>query len=161
MRNQPFLKRALARIVTACLTGALAACAGSPTVADGGDSTVTPRGVPIPDTGMQPGSRYTAVYLAPYPQPSGCDTEACQLLDRMEREGFEAARSGVVSWVAFVTWYYEQRARIYPESDDSLEVNEMRKLQLQLARRLDLNLITEDEWVAQLQAKLAEIRAAR
>lgn len=109
---------------------------------------------------LNPGS-YTAVYLAPYPQASGCTTQACQLLDRMEREGYEAARSGVVSWLNFVRWYYEQRARIYPHSDDSIEVDEMRKLQLQLARRLDLQLITEREWRQQLEAKLASIRAPK
>lgn len=119
------------------------------------------RGVPIPDTQELAGKRYTAVYLAPYPQGSGCETRACRLLDRMEREGYAAARSGTVSWRAFVSWYYEQRAKIYPDSDDSLEVDEMRKLQMKLARQLDLNQISEREWVRELEQKLAAIRAPR
>jgi hypothetical protein len=133
----------------------LVACASG----SGGLGSGTRRGVPIPDTGVSAAGRYTAVYLAPYPQSSGCETPACELLDRMEREGYEAARTGVVSWRAFVQWYYDQRAKVYPDSDDSLEVNEMRKLQLELARQLDWNQITEQEWVAQLEQKLASIRA--
>ena len=129
---------------------ALAACAATPAVAP-----------PTASDAPAVAQGYTAVYLAPYPQPSGCTTQACALLDRMEREGYEAARTGVVSWRRFVEWYYAQRAKIYPDSDDSLEVNDMRKLQLELARQLDLNEITEREWVQRLEDKLAAIRASR
>lgn len=139
---------------TATLALILAACASAPASAPATAS-------PASSTATAANRSYTAVYLAPYPQPSGCTTQACALLDRMEREGYEAARSGVVSWRRFVAWYYEQRAKIYPDSDDSLEVNDMRKLQLELARQLDLNNITEREWVQRLEDKLAAIRAAR
>lgn len=148
--HSPLMRTASAAMVSL----ALAACAASPADAPSTAPLASPR-APAAAQG------YTAVYLAPYPQPSGCTTQACALLDRMEREGYEAARTGVVSWRRFVEWYYAQRAKIYPDSDDSLEVNDMRKLQLELARQLDLNEITEREWVQRLEDKLAAIRAAR
>ena len=103
-------------------------------------------------------SSYSAPTLAAQPQPSNCSTDKCRRLDQIEEKGYAAARNGRVSWVKFVDIFYAERARLFPESNDTFGASELRSYQRMLAEQMDAKKITEAQWVYYIEKKTGEIK---
>lgn len=98
----------------------------------------------------------TSFTLAEYPTNSGCPSSACKRMDAIEAKGYELARSGKISWVKFVTAFYSERDKLFPNASDTSDTKEYIALQRVLAEQMDAGKITEAQWVYLLQSKKNE-----
>lgn len=101
----------------------------------------------------------TAPTLASAPTSSGCYDQKCQTLDAIEARGYELARAGKISWTQLVDKFYQVRAQLYPNSNDSHGAGEIRAYQRTLAEQMDAKRITEAQWAYLIENQLAAIRS--
>lgn len=102
---------------------------------------------------------YTAGTLAGSPTPSpNCSDAKCKRLDALEAKGYEMARANKIKWVQFVDAFYSERAKLYPDSDDSRGASEIRAYQRALAEQMDNGKITESQWSYLIERKGSEVR---
>lgn len=136
------------RLVTVLIALALAGCGGlNEMVRDLNDSAGELMGT------------YSAPTLAGAPTPSGCSDSRCRTLDALEAKGYELARQKKITWVKLVDAFYQKRAELYPSSQDSYGVNELRTYQRALAEQMDIGKLSESQWAYLIEKKNADIRA--
>lgn len=102
---------------------------------------------------------YSAPTLAGSPRPSGCGDQRCRTLDAIESKGYEFARQRKITWVTLVDAFYQKRAELYPNSQDSYGVNEIKAYQRALAEQMDIGKITESQWAYLIEQKIGDINA--
>lgn len=98
---------------------------------------------------------YSAPLLGGAPRPSGCSDEKCRSLDALEARGYDLARQKKITWTRLVNSFYEGRAKLYPDSNDSSKVHEMISFQRMLAEQMDAGKITESEWAYLVEKKFS------
>lgn len=102
---------------------------------------------------------YSAPTLAGSPRPSGCTEQRCRTLDSIEAKGYELARQKKISWGKFVDYFYLKRSELYPNSNDSSGVYELRAYQKALAEQMDQGKLSESQWEYLVERKNSEIQA--
>lgn len=102
---------------------------------------------------------YQAPTLASAPMSSGCAhrDQRCLILDQVEADLYTKARSNTISWRQLVDRFYSERARQYPDTNDSYGAAELIAYQRVLADRMDRGQISETEWVYFNEQKNQEI----
>lgn len=101
---------------------------------------------------------YTAPTLASQPTPTpGCDDTRCKRLDDIEKRGYELARQKRITWTKLVSVFYENRAKLYPDSNDGASTRELISYQRMLAEQIDLGKITEAQWAYLIDSKTTEL----
>lgn len=103
---------------------------------------------------------YTAPVLGGSPRPSGCSDQRCRALDAVEAKGYELARQKKIPWVKLVNAFYQKRAELYPNSQDSYGINELKAYQRVLAEQMDVGKITEYQWAYLIESKVGEINSS-
>lgn len=102
---------------------------------------------------------YSAPTLAGSPRPSGCSDQRCRTLDAIEAKGYELARQRKITWVKLVDVFYQKRAELYPDNQDSNGVNELKAYQKAIAEQMDFGKITESQWAYLIEKKTSDINA--
>jgi len=102
---------------------------------------------------------YTAPTLAGFPRPSGCRSQRCKTLDAVEAQGYKYAREKKITWVNLVDVFYQERAKLYPNSQDNNGANEIRSYQRALAEQMDIGKLTESQWSYLIEKKTSDIDA--
>jgi hypothetical protein len=98
-------------------------------------------------------------YLASSPQPNGCIKPECKELDLFESQGYTQAREGKISWVKFVSQFYQLRDKLFPKSNDNPSLREYKAYQMLLAEQRDAKKISEAEWEYLMEKKFNELNA--
>lgn len=103
---------------------------------------------------------YSAPTLASHPTPSGCaeSDNRCRQLDQLEERGYSMARNKKITWTRLVNAFYEGRAKLYPDSNDSAYTREFISFQRVLAEQMDAGKITETQWTYLIDKKFAEMQ---
>jgi hypothetical protein len=102
---------------------------------------------------------YSAPILASSPRPSGCSDSKCRQLDQVEVKGYELARQKKITWTKLVSAFYEGRAKLYPDSNDSAGIREFMSFQRMLAEQMDAGKITEAQWAYLVDKKYSEVQS--
>jgi hypothetical protein len=112
----------------------------------------------INDSVSQMMGTYSAPTLASHPTPSGCagSDNRCRQLDQLEERGYSMARQKQITWTKLVSAFYEGRAKLYPDSNDSAYTREFISFQRVLAEQMDAGRITETQWAYLVDKKFAE-----
>lgn len=102
---------------------------------------------------------FQAPTLASSPQPSGCGhrDQRCLILDQTEANLYQMARSKTISWRQLVEQFYSERARQYPNTNDSSGASEIFLYQRVLADQMDRRQISETQWAYLIDHKSQEI----
>jgi hypothetical protein len=82
-------------------------------------------------------------------------------MDAIEAKGYELARSGKTSWVKFVTVFYAERNKLFPNASDTPDTKEYIAFQRALAEQMDAGKVTEAQWVYLLENKKNEQQSRR
>lgn len=101
--------------------------------------------------------KYTAPWLESTPTSRHCADARCRTLDTVEANGYELARQKRITWVSMVDTYYQKRIELFPRSNDSNGLIELRTYQRYLAEQMDSGKITETEWAYRVVSKEGEI----
>jgi hypothetical protein len=103
---------------------------------------------------------YTAPTLASSPTPSGCagNDSRCRQLDQIEAKGYALARQKQITWTKLVSAFYEGRAKLYPNTNDSAYTREFISFQRVLAEQMDAGKITETQWAYLVDKKFSEMQ---
>jgi hypothetical protein len=99
---------------------------------------------------------YSAPTLASSPRPSGCSDSKCRQLDQLEEKGYDLARQKKITWTKLVSAFYEGRAKLYPDTNDSAYTREFISFQRVLAEQMDAGKITETQWAYLVDKKFSE-----
>jgi hypothetical protein len=102
---------------------------------------------------------YSAPTLASSPRPSGCSDSKCRQLDQLEAKGYDLARQKKITWTKLVSAFYEGRAKLYPDSNDSAGTRELISFQRVLAEQMDAGKITETQWAYLVDKKYSEVQS--